>query len=261
MEMQRGGVLTPLDPLLSGSLRRGSRLAERRTAERLQATLRTQQGRRRVVRDPEMVQALAVLRGRVRELRAAPSPVQAGSISFGASSQWGDTVDSRGMRVSMGRSSTAMGFRSSLGNSIDQFDERLSSRVSVGVTKDNLEVRLPTPGHEHACCALLVCSAAATNLTRNVTARWQNPINGTEKLCTPWDLRASGGQDHSKPWILVGPAGEPAHGWSPGRKSGQGVWAETPEQYARPGPKGILENNPVRHRQWARLLSVGVAGD
>ena len=145
MEMQRGGVLTPLDPLLSGSLRRGSRLAERRTAERLQATLRTQQGRRRVVRDPEMVQALAVLRGRVRELRAAPSPVQAGSISFGASSQWGDTVDSRGMRVSMGRSSTAMGFRSSLGNSIDQFDERLSSRVSVGVTKDNLEVRLPTP--------------------------------------------------------------------------------------------------------------------
>jgi hypothetical protein len=176
MEMQRRGASTPLDPLLSGSVRRGSRLAERRTAERLQATLRTQQGRRRLARDPEMVQALAVLRGRVREMRAAPSPVQGGSTSFGGSSQWGATVDSRGMRVSMGRSSTAMGFRSSLGNTIDQFDERLSSRVSVGVTKDNLEVRHATLPHEYppavacphaATPACVVCVCVATKLTRD----------------------------------------------------------------------------------------------
>ena len=258
MESHRRGASTPLDPLLSGSLRRGSRMAERRTAERLQSTLRTRQGRRRVSQDPELVRALGSLRGRVRELRGAPSPIQ-GSISMGGTSQWGasQTIDSRGMRVSMGRSSTAMGFRSSLGNSIDRFDDRLSARVSAGVTKDNLEVCHPTIQRVE----LPPIRLASPNFTPDASVLPQNPINGTEKLCTPWDLRASGGDDHSKPWMVVGPAGEPAHGWSPGRTSGVGVWAETPEQYARPGPKGILENNPARHRQWARLLSVGLAGD
>eukprot|EP01043_Picozoa_sp_COSAG02_P094514 COSAG02_NODE_30942_length_542_cov_0.932280_1_plen_105_part_01 len=87
MESHRRGASTPLDPLLSGSLRRGSRMADRRTAERLQSTLRTRQGRRRVSQDPELVRALGTLRGRVRELRAAPSPIQGGSISMGGSSQ------------------------------------------------------------------------------------------------------------------------------------------------------------------------------
>ena len=141
MEMQRRGASTPLDPLLSGSLRRGSRMAERRTAERLKSTLRTQHGRRRVVRDPELLHALSTIRGRVRELREAPSPVQNGTMDSGSVWAASQTVDSRGMRVSMGRSSTAMGFRSSLGNSIDCFDDKLTGRVSVGVTKDNLEVR------------------------------------------------------------------------------------------------------------------------
>ena len=142
---ERAGPLPSLDPLMSGSVRRGSRMAERRTAERLQRTLRTPQGRTRLVQqgaaDPELRAALSKLRGRVRELKAAPSPVQGGmrESSFG---DWGgsQTVDSRGFAVSMGRSSTAMGFRSSLGNSIDTFDQKLTGRVSVGVTKDNLEV-------------------------------------------------------------------------------------------------------------------------
>ena len=210
------------DPLLSGSVRSGSRLAERRTAQRLQRSLRTADGRRRARKDPELVRTLRSLRGRVRELKAAPSPVQ-GSDPFG--STWG----SAGTHTMppMGRSSTAMGFRSSLGNTLDLFEGKMTARVSVGVTKDNLE----------------------------------NPINGTDKLCQPWDLRKVGGKDYSKPWICVGPNMEPAHGWSPGRTSGAGVWSQTPEQWARPGPKLILENNPERARQWARLLSVGVAGD
>jgi hypothetical protein len=144
MEMQRRGASTPLDPLNTGSVRRGSRMAERRTAERLQRTLKTQQGRRRAAQDAELLHTLSKLRGRVRELQAAPSPVQgrASSMQMGSDSAWGasQTIDSRGFQVSMGRSSTAMGFRSSLGNSIDTFDQKLTGRVSVGVTKDNLEV-------------------------------------------------------------------------------------------------------------------------
>ena len=152
--------LPPLDPLLSGSVRRGSRMAERRTAERLQRTLRTPQGRTRLAQqgaqDPELRAALSKLRGRVRELKAAPSPVQ-GAMRESSFGDWGgsQTVDSRGFAVSMGRSSTAMGFRSSLGNSIDQFDQKLTGRVSVGVTKDNLEVSAEqTLAHEPTLCRI-----------------------------------------------------------------------------------------------------------
>ena len=96
-----------------------------------------------------------------------------------------DAAHARGVKVLIG--------------GLDLFEGKMTARVSVGVTKDNLE----------------------------------NPINGTDKLCQPWDLRKVGGKDYSKPWICVGPNMEPAHGWSPGRTSGAGVWSQTPEQWAR----------------------------
>ena len=197
---------------------------------------RLQANKRRAISDPQLLAAMSTLRSRVSEIESrCPSPKQdshalndtwiSGSIPARAPSGEGRTP-AKGPKGGQPRSSLAA--------SCSTFDQQLTARLSVGVLGEFNEF-----GH---------------------------PYNSTQKLMRPSDLTSSGGQDYSKPWLLMdGPSGNPGHGWTPGRDGfygpASGVWKETATQRERPGPKGLKENNPHRHREWARLLSVGKAGD
>ena len=174
-------------------------------ADQLMRSLSRSKVRSRASMDPEMLAAMKTLKNRVTELRQNPSPDQ----DLGSEFSWGG-------ELSTARSSATTDDRRFTSTLAKIDGPAMTSRLSEGVIG-----RQTQEGSK--------CGADA----------------GT--MMAPWDLQGvqgrggSIGKDYSKPWMVVGPAGEPAHGWTPGRNTVS------------------KENNPQRHREWANLLSMGTA--
>jgi hypothetical protein len=160
--------------------------------------------RTKVANDEVMVAALEAIKARVTVLRTEPSPTQ----DLG-SEYWKGAVSSRSGQSS---GTHERRFTSSLVQMSN--NDQMTSRLSEGV--------IGRQTYEGSSCGA-----------------------DAETMLAPWDLRRSSsvkhgaGKDWSKPWMVVGPAGEPAHGWTPGRNDGR-----------------LKENNHRHHREVCRLTAL-----